>query len=581
VVDRANEAVISRLCQRLDGVPLAIELAAVRMRVLSADQILARLENRFRLLTAGNRAALPRHQTLRATVDWSFDLCSAPARELWARCSVFVGGFDLAAAEAVCVDDRRSPDEVLDGLTGLVDKSIVNREQVGTSVRYRMLETIRHYGLERLAERGEQAALRRRHRDYYLQLAENSDAASCGARQVEWMTRLRLERANFWEALNYCCTTPGEARTGLRLGTALWFYWVGCGFVRDGGYWLSRTLGVATKPTMERARALWLNGWIGYLQGDNDASLAHLNESLSLARRLGDEVETTYAMQFLGEAETFANNVLRGEALLDEALDRRRASDYWTAPGLLVYAQRAWAAVHGDVDYAVSLLNEGRGISTALGDRWTRSWIDWHLGAICWVADNPQESAVHLRESLRTKRELSDQLGFPFVVELLAFLATSEHDAERAGVLFGVADKMWQIIGRPLAGIKILLASSEECRARSREALGEQAFEAAIEWGRSRSLEDALAYALGEKATPPAAVREPAVPEAMGVLTKREQQVASLVARGLSNKEIAADLVISQRTAEAHVENILMKLGYTSRTQVVTWLTRHQGRPAE
>ncbi|MEQ7008575.1 LuxR C-terminal-related transcriptional regulator [Actinopolymorpha sp. B17G11] len=573
VVDRTSERVVSRLCQRLDGVPLAIELAAVRMRVLAPEQILARLEDRFRLLTGGSRAALPRHQTLRATVDWSFDLCSESARELWARCSVFVGGFDLAAAEAVCADDQRSAAEVLDGIAGLVDKSIVIRDQRGTLARYRMLDTIRHYGLERLAERGERAALLRRHRDYFLRLAEASDAESCGSGQLEWLQRLRWERANFWQALDYCCSTQGEGRTGLRMGAALWFYWVGCGFVRDGGYWLDRILALDASPTKERARALWRAGWIGYLQGDNEASLAHLEESLSLSRALGDETETTYAMQFLGEAETFDNNVVRGEVLLDEALDRQRSSDRWTAPGLLVFAQRAWVAAHVDIEYAVALLSEGRAICAASDERWTRSWIDWHLGAILWIGGRHQESGVHLRKSLRTKREFEDPLGFPFVIELLALVSSSEGDAERAGVLFGAAEKMWQLIGRPLAGIKVLLAGSETCRTRSRNALGDQAFEAAIQKGRSMSQKDAIAYALGEKATPTATEPTGAPPPQAG-LTKREQEVADLIARGQSNKEIANTLVISQRTAETHVENILMKLGLRSRTQVVTWLTR-------
>ena len=229
-----------------------------------------------------------------------------------------------------------------------------------------------------------------------------------------------------------------------------------------------------------------------------------------------------------------------------------------------------------DLDYAVSLLQEGRAICTTLGERWVRSWLDWHLGAICWLGGRPQDSARHLRKSLRTKQEFDDPLGFPFVIELLACVAFSQGDAKRAGVLFGAAEKMWQVIGRPLAGIKPLLASSEDCRTRVRTALGDNALDAALQEGWSISQTDVIAYALGQKASPPPSAGPPAAHVPFSGLTKREQEVAELVAQGLSNKEIADALVIAQRTAETHVENILMKLGLTSRTQVVAWLTRYK-----
>ncbi|MGH3392311.1 MAG: ATP-binding protein, partial [Actinomadura sp.] len=235
VLSPENEAVVARLCRRLDGLPLAIELAAVWLRALSVEQILARLQDRFGLLTTGDQTVEARHRTLWAAVEWSFDLCSELERTLWARFSVFSGEFDLDAAEAVCGDDDL---DVLTGIAGLVAKSVLVRDEGGTSARYWMLDTIRHFGAERLATTGEREGLRRRHRDYYLSLAESVEAESRGPQLAEWTARLRAERGNLWAALDYCLTEPGEPRTGMRMAAALWPYWVAGGFVRDGRHWL-------------------------------------------------------------------------------------------------------------------------------------------------------------------------------------------------------------------------------------------------------------------------------------------------------------------------------------------------------
>lgn len=285
-LDKDNKPAVARLCRRLDGLPLAIELAAVRMRVLSAEEMLARLEDRFTLLTTGHRTAAPRHQTLRAAVQWSFELCSEPERLLWARCSVFAGDFDLDAAERVCAGPGLAHREVFEAVSRLIDKSVLTREGGGASARYRVLETIRQYGRERLDETGDTPAVRRRHRDYYLLLAEQADADSGGPHQYEWAERLRAERANVFTALDYCLTIPGQQRHGLRLAATLWFYWIACGSVRDGRYWLGRALKADPAPSRDRARALWTNGWIACLQGDNQAGLALLEEGRDLAQKL-------------------------------------------------------------------------------------------------------------------------------------------------------------------------------------------------------------------------------------------------------------------------------------------------------
>jgi predicted ATPase/DNA-binding CsgD family transcriptional regulator len=571
-----NQDTVARLCQRLDGIPLAIELAAVRLRALSAEQILDRLEDRFQLLTEGKRDGLLRHQTLRAAVEWSFELSSEPERLLWARCSVFAGEFDLDAAESVCAGDGLAVGDVLTGVARLVDQSVLAREgDAGGRARYRLLETIRQFGAQRLASGGETERLRRRHRDYYLHLAEQADADSCGPRQDQWVGRLQAERANFWAALDYCMTTPGETRTGLRLAAALWFYWIGCGFVRDGRYWLDRALAADTEPSPDRARALWTAGWIAFLQGEHAASTGLLVQARSLARQLADETALTYATLFLGNTVAWGASPEEGLALLDEARARLRRSGRWTAPGLIVFHASVHAqSLLGRMNQAVALRDECQAISESLGERWALSWLNWNLSVGWWAAGDLRNAQASAMQALRLKRVFSDQLGIPFCLELIAWVAGSNGEPRRAAVLFGAVEQPWQRIGRPLAAGEPLLAWSEQVRARVLGDMGDRAFEAARKQGTRMRQDDVIAYALREKA----AADE--IPSAVGPqLTRREQEVAGLVAAGLSNRGIASRLVISQRTAEGHIEHILTKLGYNSRAQIAAWVTGRRGQP--
>ncbi|MBP2323530.1 non-specific serine/threonine protein kinase [Kibdelosporangium banguiense] len=576
-LDKNNRLAVTRLCRRLDGLPLAIELAAVRLRVLSVEEMLVRIEDRFMLLTGGSRAALPRHQTLRAAVEWSFELCSKPERLLWARCSVFAGDFDEDAAEGVCADAGLTVGEVFEAISGLVDKSILTREERASGSRYRILETIRHYGRERLEQAGDTALLRRRHRDYYLDLAAQADADSGGPRQYEWAERLRAERANLFAALDYCLTVPGQEREGLRLAACLWFYWAACGSVRDGRYWLDRALATDPAPSRERARALWTNGWIACLQGDIQAGLALVEEGRNLTQKLGDETGLTYAIQILGWAKMMSGDLPQAMSLFDHALARHRTSNRWTAQALIIFPMQVFTAgLSGDSGRAMTVLDESRAVCARQGDRLAMSWTLCCVGN-WWAAGDRPQAAAYLRDSLRVKRDWNDQLGYPFCVDPLSWVAAAEGDWTRAAVLQGAADKMWGPIGTPLWGFASLIAQGKQCRARAREALGERAYQTAIQQGAQMSPEAVLAYALGEK--PSTRATDPAgPPAATSVLTNREREVATLIAQGLTNKEIAARLVIAQRTAEGHVERILTKLGLTSRTQVATWLTRNDSR---
>ena len=248
-----NEAAVLRLCQRLEGIPLAIELAAVRLRVLAVADLATRLDRRFQLLTEGSRTAPERHQTLRAAIDWSFDLCTPAEQLLWARASVFAASFDLEAVEAICADGRLLPEAIIDTVAGLTDKSIFIREEHAGRVRFRMLETIREYGQARLRESGTEPALKQRHRNWYVRLVEEASAEWFGPRQEGWSTRLLLEHANLRIALEFCLAQPDQVRIGLHLAGIPWFLWVACGFLTEGRYWLDRALSLDNDPSPERA----------------------------------------------------------------------------------------------------------------------------------------------------------------------------------------------------------------------------------------------------------------------------------------------------------------------------------------
>jgi non-specific serine/threonine protein kinase len=463
---------------------------------------------------------------------------------------------------------------VFTGVSGLVEKSLLIKREGGAPVaRYRMLETIRQYGREQLGDEKE-LVVRRRHRDYYLALAEQSDAESCGPHQKDWGDRLHTERANFWAALEYSLSPPGEVRMGLRLAAALWFYWVARGFVRDGRQWLNRALAADTDPTLDRARALWITGWIAFLQGDNAASLQLLREAMAVAEFVGDETELTYAIQFLGAAELWAGNLPRAAELLDDVLSRYDGRTTWTAPALFVFTQRGQTAgLLGDVEQAVELRDECHAICAKLGEQWVLSWTEWNLSVTWWAAGDPARADAHTKDSLRLKRKLTDGLGIPFCVELLAWTAVAGGEYEHAAVLLSAVTQMWELIGSPLVGLDTLLGWSAGAKKQSREALGATGYDAAVQRGQRFTLDEALAYALGEQqAAPSAAGGGPELPR----LTRREREVATLVGQGMSNKNIADTLVIAPRTAESHVEHILTKLGFTSRAQIATWIAEQQ-----
>ncbi|GAF49140.1 putative LuxR family transcriptional regulator [Rhodococcus wratislaviensis NBRC 100605] len=283
-----NEGVVAAICRRLDGLPLAIELAAVRLRVMSVEQVLQRLTDRFALLTTGSRGAPSRQQTLLGSIDWSYELCNRAEREMWGRLTVFAGGFELDAAEGICGGGMTS-DQVVDVVASLIDKSILLREDTGGAARYRMLETLRDYGTERVQETGEFGSLLRRHRDWYARMVLRAESDWISSRQVAWTRRLDADKSNIVAALQFCLTGPLEANAGIRMAGALYPYWRVRGKLREGMRWLAQLLAVrGGEPGVEQVMAMYILSVLSGLHGDPDASAVYVQRGGALAAQLGD-----------------------------------------------------------------------------------------------------------------------------------------------------------------------------------------------------------------------------------------------------------------------------------------------------
>jgi predicted ATPase/DNA-binding NarL/FixJ family response regulator len=563
VLTEANAETVARVCQRLDGLPLAIELTAVRLRALSVDEVLERLEDRYRLLTAGSPGVLPRHQTLRALIDWSYGLCSDQERAAWAALSVFSGGFDLPAAEAVCARD------VLDTLAALVDKSILVADEHEGRIRYHMLETIREYGRDRLGESGAGPAVRKRHRDHFEQLVEQARDEWCGPRQQRWLACILREHHNIRAVLDYSLTEPGQAEAGLKIAGALWFFWIATGLTAEGRRWLERLLELEAAPSRWRNRALWVCTYLCILQEDIASAEPRITECRQAAEQQGDAESVAWAVQLCGMAAMSVGELAKARAQLEDGLARHHASRDDIGTVDVCFYLVAVVALLGEPHRAATLCEETLARCDSQGERWLKSYMLWDLGLVAWQLGDCTRAAASGRDGLRLAREFNEQWAIAFCVELLAWAAHAELRHRRAAYLLGCADSIWHRIGAPLFGMRHLLRYHEQCISGARGMLGAAAFEAELAKGRQTSLDRAIAAAL-EESTAPAG---PAAGAANGaVLTPRELEVAGLIADGLSNKAIAAKLVIAQRTVEAHVEHILDKLGFSSRTQVAAWI---------
>lgn len=569
-VDAENAATVARLCSLLDGVPLAIELAAVRLRSLSVDDVLRRLDDRFGLLTGGDRNAEPRQQTLRALIDWSHDLCAPPEQLLWARLSVFAGSFDLAAAEAVCGGDGLPAAAVMDILDQLVGKSIVLSEPAGRRLRHRMLVSVRDYGAQ-LLDADERERLRRRHRDHYLQRAREMSAVWSGAGQADALTRMRADHPNLRAALQWSLSTPGEALAGTELAAELRWYWVVGGLLGEGRRWLDQALDMASEPTRVRATALWVAGWVTLLQGERELAAERLDACARLAADLGDPAVAAHGGQWRGIHALFSGDPASAADLLERAVAAHGiAGD--AAGSLFSLFQLAIARAYvGDLGAAQRTCDEGLRRSQASGERWARAYHHWASAIVAWRRGDHETVLAQGRLALEIELEFEDGVCAALVLEVLACSRAAIHEYEDAAKLLGAAAAVWSAIGTTIDAFGPIARDHQHAVARARSGLGADRYASLRGRTAGFGIEAAIAFGLGEPEG-----RRPSAPDTGSPLSRREEEVARLVAEGLSNRAIAEQLVLSVRTVEGHVERTLGKLGFASRTQVARWVTERR-----
>lgn len=608
-----NGAWVAGICRRLDGMPLAIELAAARVRSLSVQQIAQRLDDRFHLLTGGSRTAPLRQQTLASTLEWSYALLSTEEQKVLQRLAIFAGGATLAAAEAVCIGEEVDSAQVFDVLSRLVDKSLVTADKPERGeTRYRLLETIRQYALEKLAEAGELTESKDRHLSYFVDWAEMAEPHILGPEHLSWLESYESEHDNIRAALEWCKADDRNDFAGLRLAAACGRFWRVRGYLSEGRMHLSEALSQAgaQERTITRAHALTLLANLEYLQSDYPAMRPVAEEAISIWRALGQEGKAGAAntLDLLGELATEEGDYENAPIFFEEAMNlyqelndvrgisqihmqfgwaAMRKGDYEHAQSHLEEFRRlaqltgdsinlAYAfsglgevAVRlGQYERAISFLEEALVLDRERGDKWGTATL---LGSLGWVAlrqGNLKRMNELLGESLGVRREISDKGGIAWCLEKLAEAKYNQSQLEKAAKIFGHAHS----VRVPIGSVIDPADQPDYNRIISglRSSLGEAAFAALWAEGSAMQLEDVIDCALSDSESTSESAR--LEKEKFGGLTAREREVAALIARGKSNREIAKAMTVGAKTVETYVTRILNKLGFDSRVQIATWM---------
>ena len=494
----ANAPIIARLCQRLDGIPLALELAAARMKLLSLDQISARLDDRFQLLTGGSRTAVPRQQTLRATIDWSYDLLSDDERRLLRRLAVFTGGCSLEAAEQVCGGDESRGGDTLELLSHLIDKSLVAVDDEDEERRYRLLETVRQYSRDRLFESGEAAALRDRHLRFFEQLAVNAEVEFLGPNALVWARRLAADHDNLRAALEWALATSGNTDTPLRIVCALWMFWNLRNHFAEARQWVERALAASPDaPRSLRVRALAAGADSSFLSGDYAAANAFCEAALAL-----DDVglgRDRWAVAFA--SFVLANSIwqLGGPTRVDlvegcVAVARAAGAEHIT--GLVLIAPMYMARTAGDYERARELVEESVALLRPLG-KWMLPTALGNLGDILLCLGRYDRADEASREGVQCAHETGDTRAMTWCLSMLARSAAARDQNGRAARLCGAAEGLSESIGAPLP--HFARDPMEADMSRVRQALGDERFAAAWTEGRRMSPDAVVAYLLHDE----------------------------------------------------------------------------------
>jgi non-specific serine/threonine protein kinase len=577
-VTEENAPAVAAVCHRLDGLPLAIELAASWVRVLSVSQIVDRLDGHLALLASADETVPARQRTLEAALDWSYELLTQQERALFQRLSVFAGGFSLQAAEAVCSGDGLDPEAILDLLTRLVDKSLVMIERKqGQQRRCRLLATVRQYATLHLERTGERALWRDRHLGWCLALAERSRPDIWGAAGQASFAQLDSEEGNLRAALHWSIESDATD-DALRLAAALGWYWYVRSNLQQGRYWLGEALAASEgTPSAARASALNAAGALAVLQNDHERATELLQEAVRLDCSSHCSRVAAWSLQELGLAAHYDGHYTRAVERFAESISlfREMGDDVGIASALLY--QGITAHYQGDDAQAAALLLESLPSLQAAGDAVGTSRALLGLGLVARHQGDLDRARASFQEALQIAQELGARLEVAQCFEGLAGIASERGQAHRAARLFGAAEGLREVIGTDLP------LGHRRDHERDTKALQTQmsghAFTEAWSAGRKLDLQQAVALALekedGDRAGQLAGARPltelQMAKRRYGGLTAREREVAALVSQGLSNSAIASELFVTIRTVEAHVTHILRKLGYSSRAQIAAW----------
>lgn len=563
-----NAGSVIELCRLLDGIPLAIELAAVKLRALTMEQVVRRFGHRLTALTAPAGTSGARHRSLRAIVEWSYELCSPAAQVLWRRLSVFPAGFDLELAEAVCAFGELQAEEVVDLVEALVGQSILLTDRTADGMRYRLPAPLREVAVELADGENETTELERRHHDALQRRAQEVLDSWCGPHQEALITRMRLDHAGYLAAIQWSASTPGEEQAGLRLLAGLRYHWLSGGLLAEGRMRIEALLAKATEPTVARADCVWITTWISLIQGDHEKARECLDELATLAVVLGEPRLGAHLHHWRALLALFTGDVSRAIRGFEIAVEEHRAcGDHFlelTARYMLANA----LLYEGRTAEALELSTSTVALCEGYGDLSARAYALWTGGVAQWRLGQLDEAEHSARAVLRLQRALSDGICVALTTHLLACVAHDRRQPDRAAMLALAARRVWRSLGSSLEAFGPQLA--EFIQRHTPAPQSSSAVDGVPASGPFADLHAVIALGLGI---------ERALPKAHGMtheLTKRELEVAALVENGLSNREIAQRLVIAKRTADGHVERILSKLGFTSRAQIAAWMARRE-----
>lgn len=572
-LDNANAYAVSEVCRRLDGLPLAIELAAAWMGVLSPRALLPRLEECLEVPAAGQDQPA-RHQTLRAAVGWSYALLAPDERMLFDRLAVFNGGWTLEAAAAV---GNVPPKQALALLAALADKHLVlSVERLDGEPRFSMLATIGAFAAAQLREANGVDAARRSHANYFLELSERAERELVGPDQPAWLDRLEDDFENLRGALRWAELEDSEL--ALRVAGALWFFWDMRGHLREGRAVLDRVLGVpgAERTSVGRIAALNAAGWLALVQGDYGASSTFHEQAVSDARVLGDQQRLGRSLILLCLARALGSpDHQRTLALYAEGLALARDwADTWSI-GIGLYGKGHVHALRGELDQMNTCWHECLAVSQRVMNLYALGYLEFRWGLLGLVTGNPESGEQHLVEGLAIAARLDNVRTMAFAMDALACAAVSRRDLPRAARLFGAAQSLMDFAGYSLH--PSLQAEHERALAATRAALADEVFTKQWEFGRQLPRGQMVPLARGEleleKGGDGPARAGRAVP---GLLTPREWDVVQLLTEGLTNRQIAERLTVTERTVGAHLEHVFAKLHVQTRAQVAVWVAEHQ-----